>query len=86
MVNGKQYIQMASSKNPILIGVGWLTSCEPAITSRLAYYRRRCGEDFWEYASQMTVNAEWKTIKAFLENTLAKTEWFRDDPPYRKKN
>lgn len=48
---------------------------EPTI--RLAYYRRRCGEDYWEYASQTTVNGDQKTIKALLERTLAKTEWFK---------
>jgi hypothetical protein len=43
---------------------------------RLAYYRRRCGEDWWEYASQMTVTAECDTVKTLLEVTLAKTKWF----------
>jgi len=47
---------------------------------RLAYYRRRCGEDFWEYASQMTVNADQATIKALCERTLAKEGWFCDKP------
>ena len=49
---------------------------------RLAYYRRRAGEDFWEFASQMTVNYNWKTIKALLERTLAKKQWFKDNPDY----
>jgi hypothetical protein len=49
-------------------------------TIRLAYYRRRCGEDFWEYASQMTVNADWETIKLLVEKTLARTTWFQDEP------
>jgi hypothetical protein len=43
---------------------------------RLAYYRRRCGEDAWEYAAQMTVNAEPEEIKALCEKTLAKNSWF----------
>ncbi len=43
---------------------------------RLAYYRRRCGEDWWEYASQMTVTSECGEIKKLLEVTLAKTKWF----------
>jgi hypothetical protein len=47
---------------------------EPSV--RLAYYRRRCGEDWWEYASQMTVTADCATVKALLEVTLAKTKWF----------
>ena len=47
---------------------------------RLAYYRRRAGEDHWEYAAQMTVNSDWRTIKALLERTLAKTGWFSDSP------
>src|SRR5689334_9714492 len=45
---------------------------------RLAYYRRRCKEDWWEYASQMTVNAPWQIIKSLLERTLAKTTWFQE--------
>jgi len=45
---------------------------------RLAYYRRRTGEDFWEYASQTSVSSDWRTIKMLLENTLAKTDWFKD--------
>jgi len=47
---------------------------------RLAYYRRRCGEDRWRFASQMTVSSEWDTIKALLEKTLAKENWFKDNP------
>lgn len=43
---------------------------------RLAYYRRRCGEDWWEYASQMTVTSSCSEIKNLLEVTLAKTKWF----------
>jgi len=49
---------------------------------RLAYYRRRAGEDWWEYASQMTVDSSWRTIKLLLENTLAKHNWFTDNPVY----
>ena len=49
---------------------------------RLAYYRRRVGESHWRFGSQMTVNSEWTTIKQLLERTLAKDDWFRDDPPY----
>ena len=47
---------------------------------RLAYYRRRAGEDWWEFASQMTVNSDWRTIKTLLERTLVKTGWFSDNP------
>jgi hypothetical protein len=47
---------------------------------RLAYYRRRCGEDWWEFASQMTVNSDWRTIKALCEKALAKSGWFQDHP------
>ena len=43
---------------------------------RLAYYRQRCGEDHWEFASQTTVETIPTTIKALLERTLAKTDWF----------
>ncbi len=57
---------------------------------RLAYYRRRAGEERWQYASQMTVDTGWKTIKALLQSTLAKENWFRDNPtlnnPYRKRD
>jgi hypothetical protein len=48
---------------------------------RLAYYRRRCGEDFWEYASQTTVNAEPQIIRALCERTLSREDWFRNKPP-----
>ena len=51
---------------------------------RLAYYRRRCGEDHWEYASQMTVDAYWPTLKRLVQRTLAKKEWFRDRPRTHK--
>ncbi len=54
-------------------------------TIRLAYYRRRASEDFWEFASQTTVNSDWRTIKVLIERTLTKTEWFRDDPEYPNK-
>lgn len=47
---------------------------------RLAYYRRRAGEDHWEYASQMTVSSDPQTIKTLLERTLAKVSWFVENP------
>lgn len=47
---------------------------------RLAYYRRRAGEDKWEFASQTTVNSDWKTIKLLLEKTLSMKKWFVDKP------
>ena len=50
---------------------------------RLAYYRRRTGEDFWEYASQTTVNSDWRTIKSLLTRALSKDGWFRDKPEYK---
>ncbi|MHB9074307.1 MAG: hypothetical protein ACYC6G_12360 [Desulfobaccales bacterium] len=53
---------------------------EEEFSIRLAYYRRRAGEDYWTYASQMTVNSDWKTIKKLLERTLKKQEWFQDKP------
>jgi hypothetical protein len=43
---------------------------------RLAYYRRRCGEDFWTFASQMTATSDADTIKKLLESTLGKVDWF----------
>ena len=48
-------------------------------TIRLAYYRRRCGEDWWEYASQTTVSSDWRTIQALCQKTLSKVEWFKDN-------
>ena len=47
---------------------------------RLAYYRRRCGEDFWEFAAQMTPTAEPEIIKVWFNRTLAKDAWFRTEP------
>ena len=47
---------------------------------RLGYYRRRPDEDHWEFAGQMTINSDWRTIKRLLENTLEKHWWFADDP------
>ncbi len=47
---------------------------------RLVYYRRRAGEDHWEFASQMTVTSDVPTIKTLLEKTLGKRGWF-DEPP-----
>jgi len=47
---------------------------------RLAYYRRRPAEDWWEFASQTTISSDWRTIKALLEKTLTKEKWFRDNP------
>lgn len=58
---------------------------EEEYSIRLAYYRRRAGEDFWEFASQMSVNSNWQTIKALLEKTLAKKQWFKDNPIYPNK-
>jgi hypothetical protein len=43
---------------------------------RLAYYRQRCGEDHWEFASQTTIETVPTTIKALLERTLEKADWF----------
>ncbi len=47
---------------------------------RLAYYRRRPGEDWWEYASQTTVNSDWQTVKTLFEKTLSKERWFKENP------
>lgn len=47
---------------------------------RLAYYRRRCGEDWWEFASQTTVVSDPQTVKTLCERTLAKETWFQDEP------
>ncbi len=43
---------------------------------RLAYYRRRVGEDYWELASQTTVCSDPATIKKLCELTLAQSSWF----------
>jgi hypothetical protein len=50
---------------------------EERYSIRLAYYRRRCGENHWEFASQTTVTSKPEDIKKLLEATLAKKEWFR---------
>ena len=44
---------------------------------RLAYYRRRVGENYWEFAGQTTITSEPSTIKKLLVKTLAKKEWFK---------
>jgi hypothetical protein len=43
---------------------------------RLAYYRQRCGQDHWEFASQTTLETRPITIKALMERTLQKADWF----------
>jgi hypothetical protein len=43
---------------------------------RLAYYRRRLGEGWWELASQTTVCSDTATIKRLCELTLSKRDWF----------
>jgi hypothetical protein len=52
---------------------------------RLAYYRRRAGEDHWEFASQTTVCSTPATIKALLEKTLAKQWWFESPSVAKRK-
>ena len=47
---------------------------------RLGYYRRRCGEDWWEFAGQTTVSSDWQAIRALCEKTLSKASWFHDSP------
>ena len=43
---------------------------------RLAYYRRRCGENGWEYASQMTVCTYPEIVQELCRRTLDKIDWF----------
>ncbi len=43
---------------------------------RLAYYRRRCGEDIWRFGAQTTVCSDPPTIYALLSGTLIKNDWF----------
>lgn len=43
---------------------------------RLGYYRRRAGEDWWEFAGQTTISGQPNEIKPLLEKTLSKIEWF----------
>ena len=50
---------------------------------RLGYWRRRCGEDWWEFAGQTTVSSKWPAIKALCEKTLSKTAWFHERPKLR---
>jgi len=47
---------------------------------RLGYWRRRAGENCWEFAGQTTVSSSWRTIKALCEKTLSRKSWFRDKP------
>jgi hypothetical protein len=44
---------------------------------RLAYFRRRAGEKHWEFASQMSIASDVKTMQALLKKTLNKGAWFR---------
>lgn len=44
---------------------------------RLGYYRKRAGEDHWEFGSQTTINSSPATIRKLLKRTLAKSEWFK---------
>jgi hypothetical protein len=48
---------------------------------RFVYFRRRAGEDWWEYAAQTTVTADLETTRALLEKTLAKVIWFAVQSP-----
>jgi len=43
---------------------------------RFVYFRRRAGEDWWEYAAHTTVTADLETTRVLLEKTLAKVMWF----------
>ena len=45
---------------------------------RIGYYRRRAGEDFWEFAGQMTICARWQTIMRLVDGLAAKQAWFCD--------
>jgi hypothetical protein len=45
---------------------------------RLAYYRRRPGENHWEFASQTTVTTHSAILKKLFERTLDKDAWFVD--------
>ena len=47
---------------------------------RLAYYRRRCGEDKWMFAGQTTVTSDCASIRKLLEATLARKTWFQNPP------
>ncbi len=46
---------------------------------RLGYYRRRAGEDFWEFAGQYTLCANSRKIKAMLDGMAAKPDWFQGE-------
>jgi len=48
---------------------------------RLAYYRRRTGENHWEFASQMTVCSEPEIIARLCKLTLSKKGWFKPVRP-----
>lgn len=46
------------------------------ISIRLAYFRRRCGENCWEFAGQTTVTSYPQNIRQLLKATLKK-DWFK---------
>jgi hypothetical protein len=46
---------------------------------RLGYYRRRAGEDFWEFAGQTTICARWRAVKSLLDGFSTKPNWFADE-------
>jgi hypothetical protein len=46
---------------------------------RLGYFRRRAGENHWEFGSQTTINSNPHTIRELLKQTLAKDEWFKSE-------
>lgn len=49
---------------------------------RLAYFRRPCGKDDWQFASQTTIETKPSTIKRLLERTLEKADWFTKSERY----
>jgi hypothetical protein len=42
---------------------------------RLGYYRRRAGEDAWQWGSQTTVEGDPDEIKALCQNALDGLDW-----------
>jgi hypothetical protein len=59
---------------------------DPDVRSiRLGYFRRRAGEQHWEFAAQMSSTSDVKTMERLFKKTLKKSEWFLGASARRKK-
>lgn len=62
--------------------IEWDGNQKKEYSIRFAYFRRAAGKKNvkWRFASQTTVNSNYRIIKKLLERTLLKKEWFRKIP------